>query len=184
LADQAQGIIQQWGSTLAGLGSVSSENVVPVTKGGTGGTTLAGALAGLGLSDAYKRSNALGSVSQTGGVPTGALMEYVNNTTGEVWKFANGLMLTSQAISYPALSWTMGTGVRYLNVTASLPGGFAATPRLYAQLVESDISTRAAWVTNATASTLSTLSAWLAATSGTTGAGPFILNVYGLGRWY
>lgn len=132
----------------------------------------------------YKRSNVLGVVSQSGGMPTGALMEYVSNATGEVWKFANGLMLTSQSISCPALSWTAGTGVRYLNVTASLPGGFAATPKLYAQLVDQDISTRSAWVTNVTAPTLSTLSAWLAATSGTTGAGAFVLNVHAIGRWY
>ncbi|ROM94380.1 hypothetical protein [Pseudomonas brassicacearum] len=52
LADQAQSIIQQWGSTLAGLGSVSTENVVPVEKGGTGGKTQVTARSGLGLGTA------------------------------------------------------------------------------------------------------------------------------------
>lgn len=52
LADQARAIIQQWGATLAGLGTVSTENVVPVTKGGTGGTTQSAARNGLGLGSA------------------------------------------------------------------------------------------------------------------------------------
>ena len=52
LADQARAMIQQWGATLAGLGTVSTENVVPVTKGGTGGTTQSAARNGLGLGSA------------------------------------------------------------------------------------------------------------------------------------
>ncbi|MFG0506031.1 pyocin knob domain-containing protein [Pseudomonas putida] len=49
LADKFNDIANTWGSTLAGLGAVSTENVVPMTKGGTGSTTAAGALAALGL---------------------------------------------------------------------------------------------------------------------------------------
>lgn len=56
LADQARAMIQQWGSTLAGLGSVSTENIVPVTKGGTGATTQADARTGLGLGTAATRT--------------------------------------------------------------------------------------------------------------------------------
>lgn len=52
LADQARAIIQQWGTALANLGAVSTENVLPVAKGGTGGTTQAAARAGLGLGSA------------------------------------------------------------------------------------------------------------------------------------
>ena len=52
LADQARAIIQQWGNALANLGTVSTENVVPLSKGGTGGTTQAAARAGLGLGSA------------------------------------------------------------------------------------------------------------------------------------
>ncbi|MGH8447860.1 hypothetical protein [Pseudomonas sp.] len=52
LADAVNQLVQQWGATLAGLGSVSTENVVPVAKGGTGATTQAAARAGLGLGNA------------------------------------------------------------------------------------------------------------------------------------
>ena len=56
LADAVNLMVQQWGATLAGLGSVSTENVVPVTKGGTGGTNQAAARAGLGLGTAATRA--------------------------------------------------------------------------------------------------------------------------------
>ncbi|MFK4234181.1 pyocin knob domain-containing protein [Pseudomonas guariconensis] len=52
LADKFNDIANQWGSTLAGLGTVSTENVVPVTKGGTGGTDQASGRQGLGLGTA------------------------------------------------------------------------------------------------------------------------------------
>ncbi|MBV4478785.1 phage tail fiber protein [Pseudomonas khavaziana] len=49
LADAVNLMVQQWGATLAGLGTVSTENVVPITKGGTGAATQAAARANLGL---------------------------------------------------------------------------------------------------------------------------------------
>jgi hypothetical protein len=49
LADRARQMIDQWGTTLASIGAVATENVVPVAKGGTGGTTAADGRAGLGL---------------------------------------------------------------------------------------------------------------------------------------
>ncbi|CAM4007197.1 pyocin knob domain-containing protein [Pseudomonas wadenswilerensis] len=51
-ADKLRQIVEQWGATLAGLGSVSTEDVVPVAKGGTGGKTQAEARNGLGLGNA------------------------------------------------------------------------------------------------------------------------------------
>ncbi|EKT4527577.1 hypothetical protein QEM33_000097 [Pseudomonas putida] len=49
LADRFNDIANQWGATLADLGDVSTENVVPVEKGGTGSTTQAAARQSLGL---------------------------------------------------------------------------------------------------------------------------------------
>ena len=37
LADQIRLLLTPWGTAVANLGAVSTENVVPVTKGGTGG---------------------------------------------------------------------------------------------------------------------------------------------------
>lgn len=41
------------------------------------------------------RSDIVGTVSQSGGVPTGALMEYGSNANGEFWKYADGKMVCS-----------------------------------------------------------------------------------------
>jgi len=62
LRDAINAMVQQWGLTLAGLGSVSIEDVVPVSKGGTGGTTAASARAGIG---------ALGAGDYGIGIPAG-----------------------------------------------------------------------------------------------------------------
>jgi len=93
LADQAQSIIQQWGSTLAGLGAVSTENIVPIAKGGTGATTAAAARTALEL----KRTaitDIVGTVAQSGGVPTGAIIESGSTSTGSYTKFADGTLIS------------------------------------------------------------------------------------------
>jgi hypothetical protein len=45
------------------------------------------------LTDKYDPDNVLGTVSQTAGVPTGALMEYGSNANGEYWKYAGGMLV-------------------------------------------------------------------------------------------
>lgn len=91
-ADRLRQIVDQWGSTLAGLGSVSTENVVPVAKGGTGGDTQSSARAGLGLGSAATAA-LVGSVTQGGG----AVVEYGSNSNGTYCKLAGGLMICQTA---------------------------------------------------------------------------------------
>ncbi|MBA6111493.1 phage tail protein [Pseudomonas asiatica] len=113
LADKFNDIANTWGSTLAGLGSVSTENVVPVNKGGTGGNTAALGRTGLGLGAAAVAA-ILGTVSQSGGVPNGAIMETGSNANGTYFKFANGclvcyakdLSLTFSNVSNLQTNWT------------------------------------------------------------------------------
>jgi len=97
-ADRLRQLVDQWGATLAGLGTVSVENVVPVAKGGTGGTTQPLARAGLGLGAAAVAA-ILGTVSQGGGVPSGAIFEKVVNANGEATKFADGRLICTGPIA-------------------------------------------------------------------------------------
>lgn len=120
LADQARTIINQWGATLAGLGSVSTENIVPVAKGGTGGTTPAAARAGLGLGAAAVAS-IVGVVSQSGGVATGAIVERGGNENGEYTKFADGTLICR----IPAKQTTYTT-INVLRYLWTFPTPFAA----------------------------------------------------------
>lgn len=116
LRDAISSILQQWGSTLAGLGDVSTENVVPVTKGGTGGTTQAAARTGLGLKSAAV-ADILGTVSQAGGVPTGAIIERGSNANGEYVRYADGTQIC----------WRNRTDNDAIN--SAFQGGFISTPQ-------------------------------------------------------
>lgn len=62
---------------------------LPVSLGGTGGKTQAAARTGLGLGSAAVAA-IVGAVSQSGGVPTGAIIERGSNANGEFTKFADG----------------------------------------------------------------------------------------------
>lgn len=91
LVDQAAQIIQTWGTKLAALGDVSSENVVPVAKGGTGATTAAAARTALGLGTAATR---------TVGTATGNLME--KGAFGFGATYSPGLSFVANMNSGPA----------------------------------------------------------------------------------
>jgi hypothetical protein len=128
LADKFNDIANTWGSTLAGLGSVSTENVVPVAKGGTGGTTQAAARSGLGLGAAAVAA-ILGTVSQSGGVPTGAIMETGSNANGTYFKFSNGGLLcyaTGLALTFANAS--------NLQASWAFPAFFSQAPMVIPQL--------------------------------------------------
>lgn len=129
LADQARAMIQQWGSTLAGLGSVSTENIVPVVKGGSGANTAAGARANLGLGSAAV-APIVGTVSQSGGIPTGAIIETGTNASGTYTKYADGTMIVSfRAATSESLSLTsQSNGYFYSNKTVTFPANFVAPP--------------------------------------------------------
>ncbi|RTY64297.1 phage tail protein [Pseudomonas veronii] len=90
LADQARAMIQQWGATLAGLGTVSTENIVPIAKGGTGATTEASARNALGL-----KSAAVADV--VGIVVNGAILEAGTNANGSYTKFADGTLICTNS---------------------------------------------------------------------------------------
>lgn len=128
LADQARQIIQQWGTTLAGLGAVSTEDIVPVAKGGTGGTNQAMARAGLGLKKAAE-ADIVGTVAQASGVPTGAIIERGSNTNGEYVKFADGTMICTSATSQTdTVGSSFGGGFIGAEQIWTYPATFAAPP--------------------------------------------------------
>ena len=68
--------------------------------------------------EAYKKQNILGTVSQSGGVPTGAIIERGSNVNGEFVKYADGTMITWIQVS---CNMTITT-----NQNFSGPASFAA----------------------------------------------------------
>jgi hypothetical protein len=90
-----------------------------------------------GGSQVYSRNNILGTVTQSGGVPTGAIIERGSNANGEFIKYADGtlilvsplLTLTLSTSTFITTDWTLPTQ-RIINVG----GGYlvhTATPNSY-----------------------------------------------------
>ncbi|WP_460061108.1 hypothetical protein [Pseudomonas sp. S2_A05] len=122
----ADSILSALGKLQATKADLSGTNkTVAIEKGGTGATTPALARAALGLT-------ILGTVSQSGGAPTGALMEYGSNANGEYWKFANGFMVCISTKSViVAISSALG-GLYWKGAADrpadTLPANFAVAP--------------------------------------------------------
>ena len=49
--------------------------------------------------EVFKQSNILGTVSQSGGVPTGAIIERGSNANGEFVKYADGTMICTRLVN-------------------------------------------------------------------------------------
>jgi hypothetical protein len=125
----ADTILSALGKLQATKADLSGTNkTVAIDKGGTGANTPALARAALGLT-------ILGTVSQSGGVPTGALMEYGFNANGEYWKFASGLMLCAYTVTFAA-TINSPAGSLFTNSFGSFgpittPATFASAPKTY-----------------------------------------------------
>ena len=63
-------------------------------------TDLAELIATLLGEDVYKQSNIIGTVGQSSGIPTGAVIERGNNANGEYIKFTDGTMICSWMPSF------------------------------------------------------------------------------------
>ena len=75
---------------------------------------------------AFRHGNILGTVSQSAGVPTGAVIERGYNANGEYVKFADGTLICNALLSGQAVSAGGITGV-----TWTFPATFAANPCVF-----------------------------------------------------
>lgn len=105
-------------TSLAGLTTALS-----ILQGGTGVTTTAALLTALIAAGAYAKSNAVGTVSQSGGIPTGAIVEKGSNANGSYTKYLDGTMICWG--STPGLDQTTTSQAYSLGVT--LPATFIDT---------------------------------------------------------
>ena len=78
----------------------------------------------------YQQDNILGTVSQSGGVPTGAIIERGSNANGEYVKYADGtlIMTLNRAISYTAESFLAVTLPATLASTLDVGTGYGLAP--------------------------------------------------------
>ena len=175
LADQVRGIIQQWGTALANLGTVSTENVVPVAKGGTGGTNQAAARSGLGLKSAAV-ADILGGVTQEGGVPTGAIFQRGSNANGEFCLMADGTAICT----YLQLSMSAAANTD-IAVNWQFPCVFAVAPAVLVAL-RGPASTNTFTINKLQAAPSSVTAA--AITGNFSAAQNYFITLTAIGRWF
>jgi len=88
----------------------------------------------------YKRSNILGTASQSGGVPTGAIIERGSNANGEYIRWADGTQICTKILTvslaidivfgsmYASAAIQLGTpAASFINTPAVSPTGWDAT---------------------------------------------------------
>lgn len=141
------------------LGSVASENVVPVEKGGTGGITQAAARTGLGLKGAS-------IVDVIGTMTSGAIIERGSNANGEFTRFADGTQIcTAMSVGYTANTVKFG----------SFPIAFASNPSVSASVYPAAgyDSTWSIWVNDP--------GGWVFASTLTASSNRIIITA--IGRW-
>jgi len=129
----------------------------------------------------------LGTVSQSGGVPTGALIEAGSNANGNYVRYAGGMQLAWKRLVLTGQDINTAYGSLYrsaalLTGNTAHAAAFAAAPTVAITAHVSDVS--AFTVVGGTGDTLNLpSSAYAVYTSALTGR-TIIVNALALGRWY
>ena len=100
-----------------------------LVQGGTGVTSITALLSALQAAGAYAKGNILGTVSQTGGVPTGAVIERGSNSQGEFVKYADGTLICRIRVTTSSINVANGGVFNSLAVSPGVyPSPFIAVP--------------------------------------------------------
>lgn len=94
--------------------------------------------------DVYGRENILGTVSKSGGVPTGAIIERGSNVNGEYVKFADGTQICLLNITVTDQAIENTYGILYLGARIwTFPSSFISPPAVPAPAIQ--LGTSASW---------------------------------------
>lgn len=130
--------------------------------------------------DLYQKTNVLGAVSQSGGVPTGAVIERGSNANGEYVRFTDGTQICQVVIASTAVSTASGgLFTNAAEIVWTFPANFAAGAEV--ALGGGVKSSSVVWL-NARRITLSTANIRLISTTSLASGPDF--NVFAIGRWF
>lgn len=125
----------------------------------------------------YTKDKILGTVAQSAGVPTGAVIQRGGNANGEYVRFADGTQIcTSTGLSATNTSTALGSIFRSDNVTWTYPIAFAAAP-----VVTGSVDNANSWLTTSPPNATSCI---LRALAGVTNASAVDIRAMAVGRWF
>lgn len=103
--------------------------VLTVGQGGTGASSLAAFLTSLKTVGAYSKDSILGTVSQSSGVPTGAVIERGSSSSGDYVKFADGTLICTLNYDGSSMGITSAVGSFFQagqEITWTYPAAFVS----------------------------------------------------------
>jgi hypothetical protein len=156
---------------------VATTAVIAIANGGTGATTANAAADAIG---AFRRGTLLGAVSQSAGVPTGAVIERGSNANGQYVRFADGTQICTHFVSVSGAATASGQIFNSPSNTWTFPAGFSNKPAFYANEAGGNGFTWAGLGGGATSTTNTTFSLFRAAAA--TASSDVALCA--IGRWF
>ena len=85
----------------------------------------------------YGKNNVLGTVSQSAGVPTGAIIEYGSNANGEYWRYAGGMQICTHTVTTVGAASPSGALFTSVSTPWTYPAAFVALSTPYTSASES-----------------------------------------------
>jgi len=139
--------------------------------------------------EVFKQSNILGTVSESGGVPTGAIIERGSNANGEFVKYADGTMICTQVTTESVditqsrgSIFTMDTDIRQTYPAAFIPDRTNVTS---ARIYGGRIGTRRMWSIDPGTATPTHEDEWRwRAASANSTSGNINVQLLAIGRWF
>ncbi|TVQ05578.1 MAG: DUF2793 domain-containing protein [Roseinatronobacter sp.] len=145
---------------------------------------------GAGPDQAYRRANILGAVSQSGGVPTGAVIERGSTANGVYVRFADGTQICTHTLNAGDPT-AQGAGsfadpYRTGSTDWTYPAPFAERPAITAHsTVDSTDAGDRRMLASTGAATFSAVAAVQASRmSGSTGTAACMIDLVAIGRWF
>lgn len=129
---------------------------------------------------AFRRGNILGTVTQSGGVPTGALIERGSNANGEYTRWADGTQICWATVNIPGATQASGMGfITALadRVTWTYPAAFSVAPNAQGTM-------QVAGGVGVAFSSVGATTAVFLMTSFVSATGPFPAKLFAVGRWF
>lgn len=175
LSDAFNSLANQFGAKLAALGTTGNYDILPVAKGGTGNAN--------GTATKLSAVGMVGSVSQTGGVATGTVIERGANANGDYLRFADGTQFCWKRIAADATSSPVGSIFGSGAFGAGpYPASFNAAPRVSHSGFIASGSADSMWSSCYTPATQTSWGNYRILSASASAAG--YIDVVAVGRWF